>query len=111
MTTNMHAAEMRYYDFSRTGNVPILFIKTKDAQLAKKCDLYSTLAWFIDNEAAGFEYFEFFADKLGIDYEVVIDSEEIPKNSTLWTADSIEFDTSCEYEIEFRRLLQEWYDE
>ena len=107
----MHAAEaMRYYDFSRTGNVLILFIKVKDAQLAKKCDLYATLAWFLDNAAAGFEYFEFFADKLGLDYDVAI-REQIPKGSLIWSADSIELDATCEYEIEYRRLIQEWYDE
>ena len=106
----MNAAEMRYYDFSRTGNVLILFIKEKDAQLAKKCDLYATLAWFLDNEAAGFEYFEFFADVLGLDYEVA-DYSEVPRSSLIWTADSIELDRTVNYEIEFRRLLQMWYDE
>ena len=110
MTTNMHSAKMRYYDFSRTGNVLILFIKQKDAQLAKRCDLYATLAWFLDNDAAGFEYFEFFADRLGLDYEVA-DRSQVPKESLIWSADSIELDTTCMYEIQFRRLIQEWYDE
>lgn len=109
MMTNMHTAEMRYYNFTRTGNVNILFIKVTDTQLAKKCDLYATLAWFINNASAGFEYFEFFADKLGLDYETV-DRDEIPKTSLILSEDSIELDTNCEYETEFRRLMQEWYD-
>ena len=111
MTTNMHTADaMKYYDFSRTGNVLILFIKTKDAQLAKRCDFYATLAWFLNNEAAGFEYFEFFADKLGLDYDVA-DRSQVPKDSLIWSADSIELETTRAYEMEFRRLMQEWYDE
>lgn len=110
MRTKINAAKMGYYDFTRTGNILILFIKARDVQLAKKCDLYATLAWFIDNTAAGFEYFEFFADKLGLDYDVA-DRSQVPKESIIWSADSIELDTTCEYEIEFRRLMQEWYDE
>lgn len=106
----MHTAKMKYYDFRRTGNMPILLIKVKDEQLAKKCDLYATLAWFLDNASAGFEYFEFFADLLGLDYEIV-DYRQIPNSVILWPADSIELDVTKEYEIEFRHLMQEWYDE
>ena len=35
----------------------------------------------------------------------------VPKSVILWPADSIELDVTKDYEIEFRHLMQEWYDE
>ena len=104
-------------DLTRTGNVGVICINNNDVQLAKKIDLYATIAWAIEPDyCAGWEYFIFFAKKLGLDYMIVwdnagghesCDKEYIP----MIDANNVRFEIGVNYEVEFRKLLQQFHDE
>ena len=104
-------------NLKRTGNVGIIRVPLRHVQLAKRVDLYATIAWATEKEyLSGWEYFIFFANKLGLEFEILFEDDMMHNSYNKECvvdviADDVDFDYDINYEIEFRRFLQEFHDE